>query len=235
MTIERGLVIGGQVIPGTDRVIRDSRYWWEPGRETRDRDDATIDMLVGHWTAGPARIGPRAGRALFEAMEARKTKAGGDLSVSVNLGVAWDAGIWQFADLLTGCVHVGARPIIKRSVSLECMWPGSMKLARELKMKDAVEVLRIIDGRRVRCVQPSDQLLEAWRWICETLTSPAASDLGLAIPRRTLGLRRTLPWLARCGGGIAEHATLPRAADPRQVKIDACGLLLDALDYPAAA
>lgn len=33
MTIARGVVIGGVVVPGTERVIRDSRAWWTEGWE----------------------------------------------------------------------------------------------------------------------------------------------------------------------------------------------------------
>ncbi len=233
MSIAHGIVVGGRVIPGTERVIRDSSAWWEEGRETRARAGATIDMVIGHWTAGPARTGPGAGRKLFAAMEARTGEEGRDLSVSVQLSNAWDGLIWQHADLLTGCVHVGARAIIRRSVGIENMWPGSAKLARELELEGR-EVTREIDGRRVRLVAPSDEQLASWRWLCDVLTSPEARALGIHIPRRVLGLRRSLPWLARCGGGIGEHATLPRATNPRHVKIDCAGLLMEATGYAGA-
>lgn len=231
--IEHGIVIGGRILPGTERVIRDSAAWWTEGRETRPRAGARVDMLIGHWTAGPARTGPGAGGHLFRAMEARKGAEGRDLSVSVQLSISWDGLIWQHADLTVGCVHVGARPIIRRSVGVECMWPGTASKAARLGVEgDAV--VRTIDGRRARLLAPSDDLLAAWRWLTDRLTSPEAAALGVHIPRRTLGLRRTLPWLAACGGGVGEHATLPRASNPRHVKIDACGLLMDACGYPAA-
>lgn len=127
MTIEHGIVVGGRVIPGTERVIRDGAAWWTEGRETRPRDGATIDMLIGHYTAGPARTGPGAGRSLFRAMEVRQNAHGEDLSVSVQMSISWDGLIWQHADLEVGCVHVGARPVIRRSIGVECMWPGSSR------------------------------------------------------------------------------------------------------------
>ena len=59
VTVEHGIVVGGRVIPGTERVIRDSRAWWTEGRETRPRAGATIDMLIG---TGPRARTHRAGR-----------------------------------------------------------------------------------------------------------------------------------------------------------------------------
>jgi len=231
MTIEHGIVVGGRVIPGTERVIRDGAAWWTEGRETRPRDGATIDMLIGHWTAGPARTGPGAGRSLFRAMEGRQNAHGEDLSVSVQMSISWDGLIWQHADLATGCVHVGARPIIRRSLGVECMWPGTQAQAVRLGVGGPA-VTREIDGTRARCLMPSDALLEAWRWLADSLTGPEARASGLRIPRRVLGLRRTLYELARSEGGVGEHATLPRGSP---VKIDACGLLMDATGYPSAS
>lgn len=231
MSIEHGIVVGGRVIPGTERVIRDSRAWWTEGRETRLRAGATVDMLIGHWTAGPARTGPGAGLSLWRAMEARLNAHGEDLSVSVQLSISWDGLVFQHADLEVGCVHVGARPIIRRSIGVECMWPGTQAQASRLAVAGPA-VSREIDGGRARCLLPSDELLASWRWLADTLTGPEAHAAGLRIPRRTLGLRRTLYELARSGGGVGEHATLPRGVP---VKIDACGLLMDATGYPSAA
>ena len=231
MTVERGIVCRGVVIPGTERVIRDPAAWWTEGRETRPRAGAAIDMLIGHWTGGPPRTGPIAGKKLVDAMNARKSADGGDLSVSVQLSIGWDGQVWQHADLATACVHVGDRRTIRRSIGVECMWPGSARQAVRLGA-DGEAITRTIDGRRVRLLAPSDELLEAWRWLAETLTGPAGRAAGLRIPRTVLGLRRTLPELAASAGGVGEHATLPRASDPRKVKIDCCGLLMDATGYP---
>jgi hypothetical protein len=229
MTIAHGIVVGGVPIPGTERVVRDSRAWWTEGRETRPRAGAAVDMLIGHWTAGPARTGPGAGLSLFRAMEARTNRDGEDLSVSVQLSISWDGLVWQHADLEAGCVHVGARPIIRRSIGVECMWPGTTGQAARLAVAGP-SVRREIDGVRVSCLTPSDALLESWRWLCDALTGTEARALGVRIPRRTLGLRRTLGELARSPGGVGEHATLPRGAP---VKIDACGLLMEATGYPS--
>jgi hypothetical protein len=229
---DRGILIDGQIIPGTERVIRDPGAWWQAGRETRPRAGSPIDMLIGHWTGGSTRTGPGAGRVLVRHMDARRGSDGvSDLSVSIHFGIAWDGGIWQCLDLAHGAVHVGHRPTIRRSIGVECMWPGTVRQAERLGSEGRI-VRRQIDGRLVACLAPSDEMLDAWRWLAEALTSPAARAAGITIPRRTLGLRRTLQWLAACGGGVGEHATLPRASDPRRVKIDACGLLLDALGWP---
>lgn len=233
MSIAHGMVIGGAIIPGTERVIRDSRAWWTEGRETRPREGRAIDMLIGHWTGGHARTGPRAGKLLFDAMEARLGSDGvSDLSVSVHFGVGWDGMIWQLADLEIATVHVGSRPVLARSVGVECMWPGTARQAAKLEVEGEA-VARRIDGQVVRCLAPSDEMLDAWRWLAEALTGPEATAAGLRIPRRVLGLRRTLPELARSPGGVGEHATLPRAPNPRHVKTDACGLLMEATGYPA--
>ena len=51
------------VIPGTEQVIRDSRV---VDRGPRDalRASATVDMLIGHWTVGPAHTAGRGALAL---------------------------------------------------------------------------------------------------------------------------------------------------------------------------
>ena len=226
--IERGIVIGGRVLPGTDRVLRDSDAWWIAGRETRPRAGATIDLIVGHWTAGPPREGPAAGRSLYRAMESRRSADGSrDLSVSVHFGIAWDGGIWQYLDLAHGAVHVGHRPTIRRSIGVETMSPGTARMAARLGVEGRV-ISRRVDGHRIECLEPSDALLEAWRWLADVLSR--ADDDRLDIPRQCAPSDRRLSVseLARARGAI-EHMSLPGST-----KIDSCGLLLDALGWPLA-
>jgi hypothetical protein len=223
--IERGIIIDGIVLPGTERVIRDSSAWWTAGRETRPRR-YPIELLVGHWTAGHTREGPTAGPRLWRAMESRRAADGGDLSVSVHFSVAWDGLIWQHLDLAHAAVHVGHRPTITRSIGVECMWPGTARQAARLGAHGQT-VVRRVDGQRIECMRPSDELLESWRWLAETLA--AARDSRIAIPRRVAppDRRLTLAQLAQMRGCI-EHMHLP---DTR--KIDACGLLTESLGWPS--
>lgn len=220
--IEHGIVVRGVVQPGTERVIRDSEAWWSAGRETRPRR-WPVDLVCGHWTAGNCRTGPTAGRLLWRAMEARRGADGvRDLSVSIHHSISWDGLIWQHLDHEHAAVHVGHRPTIARSIGIECMWPGTAKQAARLGAEGDV-VVRRWDGARVRCMQPSDEMLEAWRWLVDALSRIHEIPRVAAPSDRRL----TLPELAR-HRGVLEHASLPGTR-----KVDACGLLIEATGYRA--
>lgn len=223
MTIERGIVIAGQVLPGTERCIRDPRAWWrEPSTDIYPRPRGqVIDSVCGHWTAGPARTGPDAGLKLWQAMDGRRKDSNGDgmltaedelMDVSVHLGASWDGGIWQFADLSSATIGAG-RKINLRAVHVECMWPGTQSLARRLKMPAAPPILGTARGRRVRVYPPSEAMLGAWRWIVQVLTS--ADHSLLAIPMRRGGDRTS---------GILEHCDVKVGR-----KVDAGGVLVGAV------
>lgn len=226
MTVERGIVCRGQVIPGTERVIRDSAAWWTRGRETRPRR-WPIDLLVGHWTAGRPRAGPSSGLAVWRAMEGRTGDGGRDLSVSVHLIVGWDGLIWQTLDLAEAAVHVGHRPTIARSIGVETCWPGTASQAARLGA-DGIAEARRVGGQRVRCMRPSDELLEAWRWLGETLAGPAARAHGIEIPRRAAPADRRLTAAELAAHrGACEHLHIPGTT-----KVDAGGYLVEALGWP---
>ena len=223
---DRGILCRGVVLADTERVIRDPAAWWTAGRETRPRR-WPIDLLVAHWTAGPPREGPTAGRLLFRAMEARRGQSGDDLSVSVHFSISWDGMIWQHLDLADAAVHVGHRPTLARSIGVECMWPGTAAQAAKIGA-DGEAVLRRIDGAAVRAMRPSDALLDAWRWLAEALARGGAD--GLEIPRKAAPADRRLTAgeLARTRGAI-EHLHVTGTT-----KIDAAGLLVAALGWPDA-
>lgn len=217
--IERGIIIGDHVLPGTERVIRDpDAMWREPSDDIYPRKGYRVDRIVGHWTAGHARTGPNAGRLLYEAMLARRKDSNGDgkltpadelMDVSAHFGVSWDGLIWQLADLSSATIHV-ARKINLRSVGVECMWPGTMRQATKLGMPPAHAVIGHARGQRIECYPPSDELLEAWGWLVGALVR--AKHPLLSIPMQRGGMDRA---------GILEHMDVTGST-----KIDAAGLLL---------
>lgn len=226
MTIERGIIIGDHILPGTERVIRDSDAWWaEPSDDVYPRKGYRVDRIVGHWSAGHARTGPNAGRLLYQAMLARRKDSNGDgkltsaddlMDVSCHFGIGWDGMIWQLADLSSACIHV-ARKINLRSVGVECMWPGTMRQAARLGMPAAHAVMGQARGQRIECYPPSDELLEAWRWLVHTLTH--AQHPLLAIPYQRGGMEKP---------GILEHCDI---TGPKRTKVDAAGILVGALGW----
>ena len=76
VTLARGMVLDGAVIPGTEIVLRDPNAWWS-WELPADRPDLRlrrhkIDVDGKHWTAGPSRMGERAAAKVVAAMKARK-------------------------------------------------------------------------------------------------------------------------------------------------------------------
>jgi hypothetical protein len=225
--IEHGIIVGGAVLPGTERVLRDSDAWWEePSDDVYPRRGYRIDRIVGHWSAGNAHTGPNAGRKLYRAMLARRKDSNGDgkltpddefMDVSCHFGIGWDGLIWQLADLQSATIHV-ARRINLRSVGVECMWPGTMRQAAKLGMPAAHAVMGQARGQRIECYPPSDELIEAWRWLAEALAS--AQHPLLDIDRQRGSMTRP---------GVMEHCDIE---GPKQTKVDAAGLLIGALGWP---
>ncbi len=212
--IERGIIVGDTVLPGTERVIRDSDAWWANPPDVYPRKGYRIDRIVGHWTGGHARTGPNAGRKLYQAMAMRKREDGSPMDVSIHFGIAFDGLIFQMANLDDACIHV-ARKINLRSVGVECMWPGTMRQAARLGMPAAHAVVGHARGQRVECYPPSDELLEAWRWLVCALTH--AQHPLLAIPYQRGGMERP---------GVMEHMDVPGST-----KVDAAGLLVGAIGW----
>lgn len=226
MTIERGFIIGDTVLPGTDRVIRDpDAFWHEPSDDIYPRRGHRITRLVGHWSAGHARTGPNAGAKLYRAMLARRKDSDGDgkltnsddpMDVSAHIGISWDGLVFQMADLASACIHVKRR-VNLGSIGVENMWPGTMRQAAKLGMPAAHAVIGTARGQRIEVYPPSDEMVEAWRWVVHTLTH--AQHPLLAIPYQRGGMDRP---------GILEHCDI---TGPKQTKVDAAGLLVGALGW----
>jgi hypothetical protein len=195
--------------------MRDEGAWWsEPSSDIYPRQGHRIDRIVGHWSGGPARTGPDAGRKLVAAMKARERKDGTPMDVSAHFGIAWDGGIFQFADLSSCTIHVSRR-INLRSCGVECMWPGTVTMAERLGMPAAAPVAGYARGGTVKCYPPSPELLEGWRWLVDALCT--AQHPLLTIPRQRGGERRA---------GVLEHCDV-EVGD----KVDAGGLLVGALGW----
>lgn len=210
-TIERGIVVDGRVQPGTDFVLRDPAAWWQAGeRGTRGRQGVAATVLCGHWTGGPPREGPDAGPRTVRAMRARTRDDGSPLDVGVHFVVSWDGLVWQCADLVVATTHVGHRAINRRSIGVETCWPGLASQADKLEV-EGQRVRGWARGAPVLCVAPSDALLDAWVRLAEALARLPAP---VGIPRQTGSL----------AAGAIEHQLVPGTS-----KVDAAGLLLDAL------
>lgn len=224
--IERGIVLGGQVVPGTDFVKREARCFWTPAdsNDVRKRDGAKVDTIIAHWTGGHLKSGDGAGFAIYKAIEKRLRGDGSDMAVSCHFIIAADGGTWQTCDLLDATIHVGDRATYKRSVGVEVASPGTPEWAEKIGIDPAVLAARGIvtvkgeaRGRTFDCLSFTKEAIGAWRALVDVLTkieTPAVS-----IPRRIV---RT------AGPGIAEHRDVRSTLE----KVDAGGLLVGALDYP---
>lgn len=214
MTIEHGILIGDTILEATGRVVRDPDAWWAHGeRGTRPRSGHRIDRLVGHWTAGSPHTGPSSGPKVVRRMRARTRDDGRPMDVGIHFVISWDGLIWQTADLAEGTTHVGHRGVNARSIGVECCWPGTMRQAERLGMTDAVPVTGTAHGQRIACCAPSDELVEAWRWLARVLTSTRHPLLALPMQRGSM----TRP-------GVMEHCDVVGTT-----KADAAGLLVGAL------
>lgn len=222
MTVERGIVCGGEVIPGTEWCLREPEAWWDwwvpaDRPDLRSRHGKPATLLVGHWTAGHPRVGPATGRRVVAAMRARKRDDGTAMDVSIHFVIGWDGLLWQTCDLATATVHVG-RGVNDRSIGVETCWPGTMEQAHRLGVDDARPEWRTVRGHRVLCMAPSPDLLASWSRLARAL-APASSPLvpgKVEIPRVTA--RTSMPL-----AGAGEHWCAPTT------KVDAAGYLLDAL------
>lgn len=225
MTLLRGMVLDGAVIPGTDIVLRDPNAWWSwdlpadrPDLRMRRGQKITLDGK--HWTAGPSRMGERAAAKVVAAMKARlRPKTNDPMDVSVHFVISADGYIFQVADLRFGTVHMG-RAVNLRSVGTEHCWPGTEEQALALGERPEV-VERTIGGNRVRVAVPPALMVEASVTLSRLLTDPdvqAATHGFLAIPR--VAAKASIP----ASGGAIEHWQYPGTT-----KVDCGGLLLEAL------
>lgn len=210
MTTERGILIGGMLIPGTDRVRRDPKAWWEIGEHgTRPRKGAIADTITLHWTAGNLLQGEAAARTCVARTKARKGKTGGPLEVGFHFLVAADGEVWQVADLAWATVHVGHRPTILRSIGIEHAYPGTMEQARKMGI-EAKPVAGLARGQRIWCMEPPAALVNGSRYLVDVLCG--IDHPGVRVPRRRGGTGKA---------GIAEHCDVPSST-----KIDTAGVLI---------
>lgn len=229
MTVLRGLVIDGDVIPGTDWVLRDPRAWFTPGaRGTRPRA-AFIDVLVGHATGGEAGVGSIQddGPFVFDVLRSRVTASGRPLQCGIHFVIGAcaredaEALVWQTADPgMTATTHVGLGSVNRRSIGVEtvsALFPGP--LDRRQRPQVSVPLL----GRIQRVLSFFPGQLRAWRRLAETLADLNGRG-GISIPRqipRELGARRlTRDGIAAFRGAV-EHLHMPGTK-----KLDAGGLLV---------
>lgn len=217
--IERGIIVGGEVQPGTEEVIRDSQFFWTPAdsNDVRLRHGMIVDQSVYHWTGGRCHTGPQALERVYKSIEARERGDGSDMAVSIHLIVSWDGLIFQTMDLTHAAIHVGDRSVYRRSVGTEFTWPGTIVQARTLGIDPGEPVVGSARGRRVSCMAPSSEMLDAARRLASMLTSivhPA-----IKIPRKLATNYRS--------PGFLEHRDVPSKLN----KIDAAGLLVRALGF----
>lgn len=229
-----GLVLRGDVLPGTSWCIRDKAAWWAPGeRGTRARA-ARIDLLVGHWTGGEAGTatpdddGPR----VVAGMKARARPDGQPMSVAIHFVIGGAASrdepayapVWQCADPgITACSHVGDAHLNGRSVGVEVVnaglpGPGNLRLRKQVRVP--------LLGRMQDVLAFSAPQLRSWVRLAEALAA-AEGFAGVHIPRRVVpfgAARRLTPSESRSVQGAIEHIHAPRSK-----KVDAGGLLLGAL------
>jgi len=225
MSVARGILAGGRVIPGTDFVLRDRGGFWEAGdKGTRPRT-WPITALVMHWTAGPFREGPSAGPTTVRNMRARKDKR-----VGIQFVISADGLTWQCADLAVATIHIGDGHLNARSIGVEHCWPGTVAQAEKLKMTVDAWTVQEIAGERVQVVTPPKAMVEASIKLADTL-SRLPAEWGVEIHRcvpidergETLRERMRLSQLRGYHGALAHYHL------PNTTKRDEGGLLLDAL------
>lgn len=223
MTVERGLVIAEKVIPGTERVLRDSSAWWNPGDPGTRKRSPLVDLEVKHWTAGRTT---RKGPAVVRAMKGR-ANAARPIETAIHFVLQWDGQIWQAADPgLTAVVHVGWRPVYQRSVAEEHCWPGTIRRAAKLGQGDVAEHDSVqACGFRMEVVRPAVAMVEASIWLSGVLAD-LEGEGGIHIPRQVpseLGRRFTREE-GRYWAGVMEHINAPTTK-----KLDCAGRMLGAL------
>lgn len=234
MSLDRGLIIGGEIIPGSEWILREPSGWdWARLADRPDlrlRRGTPVELTGGHWTAGPCRTGLEAARRVVASMRARKRPDGSLADVSVHHVIGWDGLVFQVADPLYAAVHM-AKVINLRSVSTEITWPGSAALARRIarqlaRLKSPVAApvepvdVRMVRGHRIECLRPPEAVLASWVRLCELYASLAVTHphLGIRIPRVLADPKSPRR-------GALEHFMAPGTT-----KLDAGGYLLEALE-----
>lgn len=164
MTLLRGLLDNGVVVPGTEWVVRDSEAWYDAGDDDIYLRERPPEILVGHWTAGPRRTGYAAAQKTYRAMQARRKDNGAEMSVSAQFVLSDDGIVTQLADLKWCCVHAD-RLFNLRGLSLEYAFPGTVAQAAKLGEVGGPAERRRVAEAYVQCVTPSEAALKAYvRW-----------------------------------------------------------------------
>lgn len=230
--IEHGYLIAGEIVPGSERVVRDSDAWWSVSHPSVDdrRPGTEIGLSCGHWTAGEAGVdsGDDDGPRVVRAMKARLHPTGRPLRVSVHHVIGATGTIWQTADPgRVTTVHVGRREVNRRSISTEVVSAG---LPGPLDARHRPLVRARFLGRDLGVLAFTPEQIEAWVWLSELLVRISGSELGrrhgIAIPRQVpadLSRRWT------CQEALSRAGTMEHFLTPRTTKIDAAGLLIGAL------
>lgn len=221
--LETGIVLRGQVLPGTSWVLRDSRAWFDDLIDAPMRRTWPISQAVFHWTAGGAKVGPDTARDVVRNMKARKRPDGSLMSVSVTFVTSFDGMVFQVADLDRMCIHAG-RVVNRASVSNENCFPGTETQMLRLGINGGYVERRTVGGHRIDCMKPSAAMIAANVRLAETLASldPAT---GVAIPRIVpAGTERMSPAAAMRFRGSFEHCHAPGST-----KLDHAGYVTDAL------
>lgn len=248
LVIEHGLAVGGQVVPGTERVIRDltlsddtrlrgrMRAFWDAGEFGTMPRAPIVNKLVGHWTGGEAssRRYDDDGPFAVSGTKLRKGQSGGPLKASYHFLIGacapddeW-APIWQTCDLTVACVHVGLRSVYKSSIGVEIVNAGLP--AKEARPRE--KLARVVAGRSITVLGYYPGQLRSWVWLANTLaTSALARQARVEIPRFVPCAASGAPYsrrftvaVQRSWLGAQEHFHVPTTT-----KLDAGTLLVDAL------
>lgn len=243
----RGVVVDGQVLTGTEFVLREADAWWDPADaddryQLRPRADR-VDILCGHWTAGEAgtKTNQDDGRRVVGVMKRRKSRKrpGRRLRVSVQFvigacGPADDyAPVWQTMDLggKWAATHVGRGSVNARSIGVEVVSAG---LDGAANVRDRKEVEVELLGRTRSVLEFYPGQLRAWVLLANALAGkclPGGIEIPKHVPAELLedGRTRVLPRRfrrdeLRAWSGAMEHYLMDNTR-----KVDAGTLLLDAL------
>jgi hypothetical protein len=247
--IEHGIAVGGQIVQGTERVIRDltlsddarlrgrMRAYWGPGEFGTMARAPVMDGAIGHWTGGEAGAksyeddGPWA----VSGTKLRKAKSGGPLKAAYHFVIgacapdATTTTIWQSCDLTQACVHVGLRSVYRRMVGIEIVNAG---LPGEGNVRDRPELRRMVAGRMTTVLAYYPAQLAAWVWLMNVLSRSAlVRQARIEIPQQVPCTRSQLPLgrrfteaEQRAWKGAQEHFLVPGTT-----KLDGGTQLMEAL------
>lgn len=224
--VERGLLIGGKVVPGTEWIRRDPDAWWAEGERGTRKRAKEVDLYLGHWTAGHPHTGESAARKVVANMKARKKKDGSPMNVGIDFVISWDGLLWQTAPWETATVHVSRGDVNARAKGVECCSPGTAANAKRLGVQLVTETVRVkVGSGYVDAIVPPKAMVATWVRLGNLLASLTGVG-GLSIPRQVpdLGGRRFTLKQQRGWRGGQEHYQVPGTT-----KVDHAGLLLDAL------